>query len=177
MQPSVASRSARAGAPWASSPSATSPATEIRRRCSAISAPRRRTTERPAMASHSPPRHAVHSLNDVARRLAPHPRIISASRPTPVLRDHNVLAMADEPEEARRVVLALESIEHADEQLGTVVMSAVPGTPERLNSSDNGELTGHVDPEGVGRHVLPGVLLGGLIGAIVGALIVGGAAL
>jgi hypothetical protein len=129
------------------------------------------------MASHSPPRHAVHSLNDVARRLAPHLRIISASRPTPVLRDHNVLAVADEPEEARRVVLALESIEHADEQLGTVVMSAVPGTPERLNSAENGEFTGHVDPEGVGRQVLPGVLLGGLIGAIVGALIVGGAAL
>jgi hypothetical protein len=120
---------------------------------------------------------AVHSLNDVARRLAPHLRIISASRPTPVLRDHNVLALADDAEAARRVVLALESIERADEQLGTVVMGAVPGTPERLDVDENGELSGHVDPEGVGRQILPRVVLGGLVGAIVGALVVGGAAL
>jgi hypothetical protein len=129
------------------------------------------------MASQSPPRHAVHSLNDVARRLAPHLRIISASRPTPVLRDHNVLALTDDPEEARRAVLALEGIESADEQLGTVVMSAVPGTPERLDVDESGELEGHVDPEGVGRQVVPRVLLGALIGAIAGALLVGGAAL
>ena len=45
----------------------------------------------------SPSRHAGHSLNDVARQLAPHLRIISASRPTPLLRDHNVLAVAHDP--------------------------------------------------------------------------------
>jgi hypothetical protein len=119
----------------------------------------------------------VHSLNDIARRLAPHLRIISASRPTPVLRDHNVLALADDAEEARRAVLALEAVEHADEQLGTVVMGAVPGTPERMEVDDTGEPSGRVDPEGVGRQILPRVLVGGLLGAIAGAIVVGGAAL
>ena len=129
------------------------------------------------MTSQSPPRHAVHSLNDVARRLAPHLRIISASRPTPVLRDHNVLALADDPEEARRAVIALESVEYADEQFGTVVMGAVPGTPERLEVDDAGDLSGRVDPEGVGRQIVPRVLLGAFVGAVLGAIVVGGAAL
>jgi hypothetical protein len=119
----------------------------------------------------------MHSLNDVARRLAPHLRIISASRPTPVLRDHNVLALADDAEAGRRAVLALESVEYADEQLGTVVMGAVPPTPERFVADGAGDVDGHVDPEGVSREIVPRVLLGGLIGAIVGALVVGGAAL
>jgi hypothetical protein len=125
----------------------------------------------------SPSRHSLHSLNDVARRLAPHLRIISASRPTPVLRDRNVLALARDAEAGRRAVLALESIEPNDEQLGTVVMGAVPGTPERAEVDDAGELSGRVDPEGVGRQVVPRALLGGLIGAIVGAVVVGGGAL
>jgi hypothetical protein len=119
----------------------------------------------------SSPRHASHSLNDVAWRLAPHLRIVSASRPTPVLRDHNVLALTPDAETARRLVLAVESVEHADESLGTVVMAADPTKA----SADDGN--GHVDPEGVGRQIVPRVLLGGLAGAIVGALVVGGGAL
>jgi hypothetical protein len=129
------------------------------------------------MIPESPSRHSMHSLNDVARSLAPHLRIISASRPAPVLRDHNVLALAGNAEVGRRAVLALEAIEPADEQLGTVVMGAVPGTPERLEVDDAGELNGRVDPEGVGRQIVPRVLLGALIGAVVGAVAVGGVAL
>ena len=82
----------------------------------------------------SPSRHAGHSLNDVARQLAPHLRIISASRPTPLLRDHNVLAVAHDTESARRAVLALEAVEHADDQLGTVVMGAVPGVADQRSN-------------------------------------------
>jgi hypothetical protein len=118
-------------------------------------------------------RHAGHSLTALARQMAPHLRIISASRPAPVLRDHNVLAIATDAEVGRRAVLALEGIEHADDQLGTVVMGAVADNAE----GDSGEENGRVDPEGVGRQVLPRVLLGGLLGAIVGAIVVGGAAL
>ena len=117
---------------------------------------------------------AGHSLNDVARQLAPHLRIISASRPTPLLRDHNILVIAHGVEPARRAVLAVEAIEHADDQLGTVVMGAVPGADgEIANDDDNGQ----VDPEGVGRQIIPRVFLGGFAGAVVGAIVVGGGAL
>jgi hypothetical protein len=115
----------------------------------------------------------VHSLNDAARRLAPHLRIISASRPTPVLRDHNVLVLARDAETARHAVLALESVEHADERLGTVVMGAIPGQSERLTFDEAGDPVGRVDPEGVGHQVMPRVLLGGLVGGVVGAVVVG----
>jgi hypothetical protein len=117
-------------------------------------------------------RHAGHSITDVARQLAPHLRIISASRPAPVLLDHNVLALADDAEVGRRAVLALEGIEHADDQLGTVVMGTVTDEAAGESVADNGR----VDPEGVGRQVFPRVALGGLIGAILGAIVIGGGA-
>ena len=119
-------------------------------------------------------RRAVHSLNDVARQLAPHLSIISASRPAPLLRDHNVLAIARDSGAARRAVLALEAIEPADDQLGTVVMGSAP---RDAGSEPPDDTNGRVDPEGVGRQVIPRVLTGGLIGALVGAIVVGGGAL
>ena len=72
----------------------------------------------------TPSRHSGASLDEVARRLAPNLRIISASQPTPLLRDHNVLFVARDADTGRRAVLALESLEHADDQLGTVVMGS-----------------------------------------------------
>jgi hypothetical protein len=120
----------------------------------------------------TPSRHAGHSLTELARQLAPHLRIISASRPAPVLRDHNVLAMSGDADVGRRAVLALEGIEHADDQLGTVVMGAITDEVDDDSAEDNGR----VDPEGVGRQVVPRVLLGGFLGAIVGAILVGGGA-
>jgi hypothetical protein len=121
----------------------------------------------------TPSRHAGHSLTELARQLAPHLRVISASRPAPILRDHNVLGIASDAEVGRRAVLALEGIEHADDQLGTVVMGSVPDDVD----GDSAEGNGRVDPEGVGRQVVPRVLLGGFLGAIVGAIVVGGGAL
>jgi hypothetical protein len=121
----------------------------------------------------TPSRHGGHSLTELAKQLAPHLRIISASRPAPLLRDHNVLAIAGDAESGRRAVLALEGIEHADDQLGTVVMGALTDDEDAESTDDKG----HVDPEGVGQQVVPRVLLGGLIGAIAGAVLVGGGAL
>ena len=71
-------------------------------------------------------------------------------------------------------MLALEAVEHADDQLGTVVMGAVPGGTDS-ESPDDGN--GRVDPEGVSRQVVPRVLAGALIGALVGVLVIGGGAL
>jgi hypothetical protein len=130
----------------------------------------------------SAPRHAEHSLHDVARRIAPHLRIISASRPTPLLRDHNIIAVAVDEEAGRRAVLAVEGIETSDEKLGTVVMgapSASPGVTSAADSAESGSTPVPApapDPEGVSRHVLPRVLGGGVVGAIVGAIVVGGGA-
>ena len=118
--------------------------------------------------------HAVHSLNDVARQLAPRLRIVSASRPTPQLRDHNILAIVHDAGAARRAVLALEAIEPADDQLGTVVMGAVPDDSGDDRPNDD---NGRVDPEGVASQVIPRVLAGGLTGALLGAVIIGTGAL
>ena len=110
------------------------------------------------------PRATAHTLSDVARQLAPHLRIISASQPSPSLQTHNVIAVADSAELAREAVLALESIEHDDEQLGTVVMSATD--PDEQSDAPR------PDPEGVARHVAPRILIGGVLGAIAGAIVV-----
>jgi hypothetical protein len=121
----------------------------------------------------TPARHASHSLNDVARRLAPHLRIISASRPTPVLRNHNVLAVTESAAAGRHAVLALEAIEVDDDKLGTVVMGAASSTATDTPPVSEPE---RLDPEGVTRVVLPRILAGGVLGAIAGALLVGGGA-
>ena len=124
----------------------------------------------------TPSRHSGASLDEVARRLAPNLRIISASQPTPLLRDHNVLFVAPDADTGRRAVLALESLEHADDQLGTVVMGS--GEAAQTPVVDDGrDGNGSVDPEGVTRQVVPRVLAGAVIGAVVGALVVGGGAL
>ncbi len=111
------------------------------------------------------PRTVAHSLTDVARQLAPQLRIISASQPTPQLRTHNLIAVAESAELARQAVLALESIEHDDERLGTVVMGSVSPDAERDRPS--------ADPEGVIHEVGSRVLTGGVAGAAAGAVIVG----
>jgi hypothetical protein len=108
------------------------------------------------------PRTTVHTLNDVARRLAPRLRIISASQPAPTLRTHNVVGLADSPELGRQAVLALEGIEHRDDHLGTIVMSSTEPDGDALRT----------DPEGVTRQIFPRVVVGGLIGGIVGAGVV-----
>jgi hypothetical protein len=117
--------------------------------------------EEDAMAT---PRTMAHTLTEVARQLAPNLRIISASQPTPVLRTHNVIGIAESPDAARQAVLALEAIEADDEQLGTVVMATTEPEPV-----DHGP---QPDPEGVVRHVAPRVLVGGLGGGVVGAVVV-----
>ncbi|HET9546608.1 MAG TPA: hypothetical protein VFO97_02175 [Desertimonas sp.] len=89
--------------------------------------------------------------------------------------------MAPDADTGRRAVLALESLEHADDQLGTVVMGSGEAAPtpvvddETDGSGRDGN--GSVDPEGVTRQVVPRVLAGAAIGAVVGALVVGGGAL
>ena len=127
------------------------------------------------MQSRTPSRQSGTSIDDVARGLAPHLQILSGSQPTPLLREHNVVALAKDAESARRAVLALESIEHSDDQLGTVVMGTALGDGGAPRQPDDGN--GRVDPEGVGRQIFPRVLLGGAVGALVGAVVIGGGAL
>ena len=115
------------------------------------------------------PRTTAHTLNDVARQLAPHLHIISSSQPAPQLRTHNVIALAETAELGRRAVLALESVENDDERLGTVVM----GTTSTASS----HAPRGTDPEGVTRELGPRILIGGLLGAVVGAIVMGAGAI
>lgn len=115
------------------------------------------------------PRTTARTLNDVARQLAPHLRIISSSRPAPRLRLHNVIAIAESADEGRRAVLALESVAHADEHLGTAVMGFIAPDP-----AEEGPRGAHQD--GVTRQLTPRIAFTGVVGAIVGAIAIGGGA-
>lgn len=114
------------------------------------------------------PSATAHTLSDVARRLAPRLRIISASQPTPALRTHNVIGVADTPELGREAILALESVEQSND-VGTVIMGAI-------EAASPNEPPG-VDPEGVTRQLAPRILIGAVLGAIVGAIVIGAGAL
>jgi hypothetical protein len=114
------------------------------------------------------PRTTAHTLNDVARQLAPHLRIISSSQPAPPLRSHNVIALAETAELGRRAVLALEPVEPDDEHLGTVVMGTT--APDSTVSQPG------PDPEGVARQLAPRIVAGALLGAIVGSVVIGAGA-
>jgi peroxiredoxin len=108
------------------------------------------------------------TLSDVARQVAPHLRVVSESQPASPLRTYNIVAYTHDSEAGRRAVVAVEGIEPADEQLGTVVMGA--GSESATPASDGEE---GIDPEGVGRAVVPRVVAGGALGALLGALVVG----
>jgi hypothetical protein len=81
------------------------------------------------------------------------------SNPEPHLERLNVVATTADPVAARAAVLELEAEEIDDARIGLVVL----GTP-----TDATETAG-VDPEGVGRTILPRILLGGGMGAAMGA--------
>lgn len=84
---------------------------------------------------------------------------MSVSNPEPHLERLNVVATTAEKEVARTAVLELEAEEIDDARIGLVVL----GPP-----TDEAETQG-VDPEGVGRAILPRILLGGALGVAVGA--------
>jgi hypothetical protein len=81
------------------------------------------------------------------------------SNPEPHLERLNVVATTEDPVLARAAVLDLEAEEIDDARIGLVVLGA---------PTDDTETAG-VDPEGVGRTIVPRLLLGGAIGAAVGA--------
>ncbi len=99
------------------------------------------------------------TLTSLAREWAPHLRVVSVSNPEPHLERLNVVATTADQAIARTAVLELEAEEIDDARIGLVVL----GPP-----SDESDTQG-VDPEGVGRAILPRVLLGGVLGALVGA--------
>lgn len=106
------------------------------------------------------------TIEQWARRQAPHLDVVSASVPQPVLEGPTLVAVFDDSERARELVLAWERIEPADGGVGTVVLGLAPDRQSELDR-DTG-----VDPEGVAKHALVRALKGGIPGAVVGALIV-----
>ena len=84
---------------------------------------------------------------------------MSVSKPEPHLEPLNVVATTADQGVARTAVLELEAEEIDDARIGLIVL----GPP-----TDEAETRG-VDPEGVGRAILPRILLGGPLGAAVGA--------
>jgi hypothetical protein len=84
---------------------------------------------------------------------------VSVSNPEPHLERLNVVATTSDPAVARAAVLELEAEEIDDARIGLVVLG--PSTDETAPDG--------IDPEGVGRTILPRILIGGALGAVVGA--------
>jgi hypothetical protein len=84
---------------------------------------------------------------------------VSVSNPEPHLERLNVVATTSDPAVARAAVLELEAEEIDDARIGLVVL----GPPTDETEPDG------IDPEGVGRTILPRILTGGALGAVVGA--------
>jgi hypothetical protein len=84
---------------------------------------------------------------------------VSVSNPEPHLDRLNVVATTSDPAAARAAVLDLEAEEVDDARIGLVVL----GTP-----TDEAGTEG-IDPEGVGRTIVPRILVGGALGAVGGA--------
>lgn len=106
------------------------------------------------------------TMREWARRQAPHLDVVSASVPEPVLTGGTLVAVFDDSERARELVLTWERIEPADGGVGTVVLGVAPDRPSEI-ARDSG-----VDPEGVTEHAFVRALKGGIPGAVLGALIV-----
>lgn len=102
-------------------------------------------------------------------RAAPHLRVVSVSNPDPVFRRHNLIAVASHEDEARKLVISLESEEDSDSAIGVVIMSASPGDgPESTSPAG-------IDPEHVSGYAARRGLIGAAIGAVIGAVVIGGA--
>lgn len=106
------------------------------------------------------------TLHDWARQQARHLDVVSASAPEPVFEQYNLVAVFDEAQLARELVLAWERIEPADGAVGTVALGTAPDRPSELDRPSG------VDPEGVTEHAAVRALKGGIPGAIVGAVVV-----
>jgi len=106
------------------------------------------------------------TMSEWARRQAPTLDVVSASVPEPVLLRHNLVAVFDEPDDARELVLEWERIEPADGAVGMVVLGRAPDDPAEQDR------TSGADPEGVAQHAAIRMVQGAVPGAIVGALIV-----
>lgn len=93
--------------------------------------------------------------------------IVSVSQPEPVLLERNVMAITDNPEQARAAVLILEDLERDDARLGLVVL-------ERTHDWDDGWRDhGQADPEGATKLVAVRAAIGAVVGAIAGAALIG----
>jgi hypothetical protein len=105
------------------------------------------------------------TLEDLAKRVAPHLEVISSSHPEPAMRSHNVVGITRDEIVAREAVISLESDEDEDSHIGIVVLSSDP----QRSVGDT-----HIDPEHVTGFVGRRALFGGLIGAAIGAVLLGG---
>jgi hypothetical protein len=106
------------------------------------------------------------TLREWARTQAPHLDVVTSSVPEPVLVGHTLVAVFDDSQRARELVLAWERIEPADGGVGTVVLGTAPDRQSELDR-DTG-----VDPEGVTEYAIMRALKGAIPGAVVGALLV-----
>jgi hypothetical protein len=100
------------------------------------------------------------TLTSVVGRLAPHLRVVSVSNPEPHMERLNVIATTSDLSTARAAVLELEAEEIDDARIGLVALG--PPTAE-------GDDVPGIDPERVGRTLVPRIVTGGATGAVAGA--------
>lgn len=116
------------------------------------------------------------TLTGWIRNQLPTLSVVSASEPTPVLLEENLIAVSDDPERARAVLRDWERIENADGAVGLIVLSRTSPASDTDSDSDR------VDPERVTGHAarrttfgaVPGGLIGAALGAVIAAIVSGG---
>lgn len=107
------------------------------------------------------------------RRQVPTLSVVSASEPTPVLLDQNLIAVSDDPERARAVLRDWERIENSDGAVGLVVLSrSATAVDTEADRVDPERVTGHAARR-ASKGAVPGALVGAVLGAVI-ALIVAG---
>lgn len=105
--------------------------------------------------------------SDWARTLAPELDVVTSSAVEPALVPGDLLAVFDDTDAARELVLAWERIEAPDRAVGFVALGRSPERPSEIARPSG------VDPEGVTTHAGKSALAGAVPGAIIGALLVG----
>ena len=114
----------------------------------------------------SGPEQGPQTLREWAVTLAPRLGVVSASVPEPTLEPGDTLAIFDDADAARALVLDWERIQPDDDSVGFIALGADPGARSEIDRP-----TG-ADPEGVGAHTLQQVLKGAVPGAVIGAVVV-----
>ena len=114
------------------------------------------------------------TLSEWARLRQPELFVTAKSEPEPVLLNHNLVAVLDDPADSRELLLKWERIRTAAAGVGFVALSSTrhPDGPDAYRAPAGQGPVATTDSQKVSRHTIRKVLKGALPGCVVGAVVV-----